>query len=111
MTAPSDGPHPPPSFLRTVGMVLSAFVALFAPWISPQNPFDIGALDLLDAKSPPGTVSSDGKITLFVSATNQPAGTTYPSELFRYDATTKTVATVVSAAMTFQRPSATLNPM
>ena len=52
-------------------VVLSAFVALFAPWISPQNPFDIGGLDLLDAKSPPGTVSGDGKITYWLGTDGQ----------------------------------------
>jgi peptide/nickel transport system permease protein len=52
-------------------VVLSAFVALFAPWISPQNPFDIGGLDLLDAKSPPGTVSGDGKMTYWLGTDGQ----------------------------------------
>jgi peptide/nickel transport system permease protein len=44
-------------------LVLSVFVALFAPLISPQNPFDIAGLDLMESKQPPGTVSGDGKIT------------------------------------------------
>ena len=29
-------------------------VALFAPWISPQNPYDLGKLDLLDSRLAPG---------------------------------------------------------
>jgi peptide/nickel transport system permease protein len=29
-------------------------VALLAPWISPQNPYDLAALNLLDARLPPG---------------------------------------------------------
>ena len=36
--------------LAVFGLVLvalAAFVAIAAPWISPQNPFDIGGLDLL----------------------------------------------------------------
>jgi peptide/nickel transport system permease protein len=52
-------------------VVLSAFVAMAAPLISPQNPFDIAGLDLLDAKSPPGTVSSDGKITYWLGTDGQ----------------------------------------
>lgn len=52
-------------------VVLSIFVAAFAPLISPQNPFDIAALDLLDAKSPPGTVSGDGKITYWLGTDGQ----------------------------------------
>jgi peptide/nickel transport system permease protein len=52
-------------------VVLSAFVAIAAPLISPQNPFDIAGLDLLDAKSSPGTVSSDGKITYWLGTDGQ----------------------------------------
>src|SRR6185503_11371139 len=52
-------------------VVLSVFVALFAPLISPQNPFDIANLDLLDAKSPPGTVSGDGKMTYWLGTDGQ----------------------------------------
>ena len=52
-------------------VVLAVFVAVAAPWISPQNPFDIGSLDLLDAKSPPGTVSGDGKMTYWLGTDGQ----------------------------------------
>jgi peptide/nickel transport system permease protein len=60
--------------LAVFGLVLvvaALFVALFAPLISPQNPFDIGGLDLLDAKSPPGTVSADGRITYWLGTDGQ----------------------------------------
>ena len=42
--------------------MLLAFVvaALFAPWIVPQNPYDLAHLDILDARLPPGSVSGDG---------------------------------------------------
>jgi peptide/nickel transport system permease protein len=52
-------------------VVLAVFVAVAAPWISPQNPFDIGSLDLLDAKSPPGTISGDGKMTYWLGTDGQ----------------------------------------
>jgi peptide/nickel transport system permease protein len=52
-------------------VVLSVFVAVFAPLISPQNPFDLGNLDLLDAKAPPGSVSGDGKITYWLGTDGQ----------------------------------------
>src|SRR4029077_18950964 len=29
-------------------------IALFAPWISPQNPYDLAKLDLMDARMEPG---------------------------------------------------------
>jgi peptide/nickel transport system permease protein len=57
--------------LGLVLVVLSAFVAIAAPLISPQNPFDIAGLDLMDAKSPPGTVSADGKITYWLGTDGQ----------------------------------------
>ena len=51
------------SRLATVGLVLLVaviFVAVFAPLISPQNPYDLAALDLLDGRLPPGSQSPDG---------------------------------------------------
>lgn len=52
-------------------VVVSVFVALFAPLISPQNPFDIAGLDLMESKSPPGTVSGDGKMTYWLGTDGQ----------------------------------------
>jgi peptide/nickel transport system permease protein len=57
--------------LGLILVVLSVFVAAFAPLLSPQNPFDIAGLDLMDAKSPPGTVSADGKITYWLGTDGQ----------------------------------------
>jgi len=34
--------------------------AAAAPFVSPQNPYDLAQLDILDAKLPPGTASPDG---------------------------------------------------
>ncbi len=45
------------------GLVLLATVvllALLAPWISPQNPYDLGKVDLMDSKQPPGEMAGDG---------------------------------------------------
>jgi ABC-type dipeptide/oligopeptide/nickel transport systems, permease components len=36
--------------LMTLGLLL---IAVFAPWISPQNPFDVSSLSLLDSELPP----------------------------------------------------------
>jgi peptide/nickel transport system permease protein len=35
-------------------------MAILAPWISPQNPYDLLQLDIMDSRQPPGTVSGDG---------------------------------------------------
>jgi peptide/nickel transport system permease protein len=45
------------------GLVLLSIVvllALLAPWISPQNPYDLGKVDLMDSKQPPGEMAGDG---------------------------------------------------
>ncbi len=34
--------------------------ALFAPWIAPQNPYDLAQVSVLDSRLPPGTESMDG---------------------------------------------------
>jgi peptide/nickel transport system permease protein len=53
------------SRLALLGLALLALVvliALAAPFISPQNPYDLAQLDLLDSKLPPGAHSgTDGK--------------------------------------------------
>jgi peptide/nickel transport system permease protein len=43
-------------------LVLAMLVALAvtAPWITPQNPYDLGALEILDSRQPPGAVASAG---------------------------------------------------
>ena len=38
------------------------FAALAAPWLSPQNPYDLAQLDILDAKLAPGAQSGTGQI-------------------------------------------------
>ena len=35
-------------------------VALFAPWVSPQDPYDLAKIDILDARLPPGEKSAEG---------------------------------------------------
>jgi len=41
-------------------LVVVLFVALFAPWIAPQNPYDLSKLDLMDSKLAPGAKSMMG---------------------------------------------------
>ena len=42
-----------------VGIVL---IAIFAPWITPQNPYDLAQLRILDSRLPPGSQGIDGTI-------------------------------------------------
>jgi len=37
-----------------------SLLALFAPWITPQNPYDLAQLDILDGRLPPGSVGGSG---------------------------------------------------
>jgi peptide/nickel transport system permease protein len=41
-------------------LVLIIGAALFAPWIAPQNPYDLAQVSVLDSRLPPGTQSMDG---------------------------------------------------
>ena len=36
------------------------FIAVFAPWISPTDPYDLAKVSILDSKLEPGTTSMDG---------------------------------------------------
>ncbi|MBM3570461.1 MAG: ABC transporter permease [Alphaproteobacteria bacterium] len=42
------------------GFVAVATIALAAPWISPQNPYDLAKIDILDGRLAPGAVGMDG---------------------------------------------------
>ncbi len=52
-------------------VLLSIGAAVFAPWISPQNPYDIGALDIFDSKLPPGSQNADGTMTYWLGTDAQ----------------------------------------
>jgi peptide/nickel transport system permease protein len=47
-----------------------AVIAIFAPWIAPQNPYDLSRLDILDGRQPPGTVAMDG-LTFWLGSDDQ----------------------------------------
>ncbi len=41
-------------------VLLIVFLALFAPWIAPQDPYDLAQVSVLDSRLPPGETSMDG---------------------------------------------------
>jgi peptide/nickel transport system permease protein len=43
-----------------VVMCLILLCAVVAPWISPQNPYDLVQIDIMDSSLPPGSVSAEG---------------------------------------------------
>ena len=46
--------------LGLLGFALIALAAVCAPWISPQNPYDLAQLDIMDGRQPPGATGGDG---------------------------------------------------
>ena len=45
------------AFIVLLGII---FIALFAPWISPTDPYDLATVDILDNRLPPGSESYTG---------------------------------------------------
>ncbi len=43
-----------------LGLTLVVLIAIFAPWIAPQNPYDLRQLDIMDGRLPPGSKSFSG---------------------------------------------------
>ncbi|MCB1832319.1 MAG: ABC transporter permease, partial [Geminicoccaceae bacterium] len=51
------------SRLAVAGLCMLLFIiviALLAPWIAPQNPYDLGQVSIMDARMAPGSESFDG---------------------------------------------------
>jgi peptide/nickel transport system permease protein len=62
------------SRLALAGLAMLAailLVALFAPVISPQNPYDLAQLDVMDSRLPPGARSADGGMTYWLGTDDQ----------------------------------------
>ncbi len=54
-----------------VGVVLIAAAALFAPWVAPQNPYDLAQLEAMDIRLPPGAESTDATRTYWLGTDDQ----------------------------------------
>lgn len=52
-------------------LVVVVAIALFAPWISPQNPYDLGKLDLMDSRLEPGSKSPGSSFTYLLGTDGQ----------------------------------------
>jgi peptide/nickel transport system permease protein len=48
--------------LGLVVLVSVSLLAILAPWIAPQNPYDLMQLDIMNGNLPPGSRSADGMI-------------------------------------------------
>ncbi|MFO1397070.1 MAG: ABC transporter permease [Burkholderiales bacterium] len=56
----SDFVSNPVAVVGLVLLVLIVLAAIFAPLISPQNPYDLAQLDVMDSKLPPGSKAPSG---------------------------------------------------
>lgn len=54
----------PKAAVGAVVAILLVLVAIFGPWIAPQNPYDLGAIDFFDARLPPMSPTMNGSIYL-----------------------------------------------
>lgn len=52
----------PAAAIALLTLVIICCLALFAPWISPQNPYDLMQLDIMDGRLPPGSESMTGLV-------------------------------------------------
>lgn len=62
------------SKIATVGFVMLAVIvlaAVFAPWLSPQDPYDLSRLDVMDSRMEPGQSSVDGKLKFLLGTDEQ----------------------------------------
>ena len=48
------------AMLGLMMLLAIVLVAVFAPWLAPQDPYDLTKLDLMDARQAPGAKSMDG---------------------------------------------------
>ncbi|MHA8047169.1 ABC transporter permease [Roseomonas mucosa] len=87
-TAPAAAPPAPkvePPFKRFVrdfaasrlamfGLIVFTIIvllAILAPWISPQNPYDLAQLDIMDGRLEPGSQNADGTMTYWLGTDDQ----------------------------------------
>lgn len=52
----------PVAVLGLILLVLVVSAALFAPWVAPQDPYDLSKLDIMSGMLPPGGADMDGNI-------------------------------------------------
>ena len=62
------------SRMACVALAVAATVlllALLAPWIAPQNPYDLRQLSVLDSRLPPASAAADGRMTFWLGTDDQ----------------------------------------
>lgn len=61
----------PTAVVGLLVLLIIVLVAVFAPWIVVQNPYDLMQLNVLDARLPPGSVNMDRGYTYWLGTDGQ----------------------------------------
>ena len=78
--------HSPISIIAGIITIIFFLASLFAPWITPQNPFDMASIDVLDSFIPP-IWELDGDERFLLGTDDQGRGilsTIIPAQEFHY---------------------------
>ena len=59
------------AILGLIVFIIMVLIAVLAPWISPQNPYDLMQLDIMNGKVPPGTPDMDGTMVFWLGTDDQ----------------------------------------
>lgn len=69
--AVADFLRAPSALLGLVLLLLVVLLAVLAPWVTPQDPYDLLQLDVLDARLSPGSESASGGFTYWLGTDGQ----------------------------------------
>ncbi len=61
----------PSAYVATACLLLLVVLAIFATEISPQDPYDLRQLDIMDGRQPPGATNFDGSMTYHLGTDEQ----------------------------------------
>ena len=61
----------PSAYVATASLLLLVVLAIFATELSPQNPYDLRQLDIMDGRQPPGSTTFDGSMTFHLGTDEQ----------------------------------------
>ncbi len=67
----SDYTESPVAVVAFVALVLILLIAIFAPVISPQNPYDLAVIDIMDSRLAPGETNFAGDMTYVLGTDDQ----------------------------------------
>lgn len=67
----SDFAESPLAVGSLIVFAITVLIAVLAPWISPQNPYDLMQLDIMNGKVPPGTEDIEGAMVFWLGTDDQ----------------------------------------